>query len=315
MKDEAVSIIIPTKNAERYLEEQLRAIFSQEDVPRPEVVIIDSGSTDGTIRIAARYPVRLISIQPEEFNHGATRNLGAREATWSYLVFLTQDATPADDSWLKNLLRPLREDPAVAGAFSRHVPRPGCSLPLARQIVEEWPQAGGRQRIVKQVSSREELEARRPYYVYFANTSSCLRRSAWERFPFRDVDFGEDADWAERVLLAGCKVVYEPDSAVLHSHDYRLREQLRQHYDYGRMVRGARLAPAITLRRSVKTFLVSLRDDFNYIRKERRPRGQFLFSIPFHACCVLGRWLGEHSERLPRMVRDFLSRQRQIQEK
>lgn len=309
MKDEAVSVIIPTKNAERYLEEQLRAIFSQEDVPRPEVVIIDSGSADRTTQIASRYPVKLISIKPEEFNHGATRNLGAREARGDYLVFLTQDATPADGSWLKNLLRPLREDPAVAGAFSRHVPRPGCSLPLARQIEEEWPQAGGRQRIVKQVSSREELDARKPYYVYFANTSSCLRRSAWERYPFRDVDFGEDVDWAERVLLAGYTIVYEPDSAVLHSHDYRLREQLRQHYDYGRMVRSARLAPAMTFRRSVKTFLVSLRDDLTYIRKEHRPIEQFLFSIPFHACCVLGRWLGEHSEGLPGRVRMLLSRQ------
>jgi len=315
MKQEAVSVIIPTKNAERYLEEQLKAIFSQEDVPHPEVVIIDSGSTDRTKQIASRYPVRLISIKPEEFNHGATRNLGARAATGSSLVFLTQDATPADSSWLKKLLRPLREDQNVAGAFSRHVPRPGCSLALARQIEEEWPQAGGKQRIVKQVGSREELDARKPYYVYFANTSSCLRRSAWERFPFRDVDFGEDVDWAERVLLAGYTIVYEPDSAVLHSHDYRLREQLRQHCDYGRMVRSARLAPAMTLRQSAKTFLVSLRDDLRYIRRRGLPIEQFFFSIPFHACGVLGRWLGEHSDELPRMARGFLSRQRQIQKK
>ncbi len=309
MKGEAVSIIIPTKNAERYLEAQLRAIFSQEDVPQPEVVIIDSGSTDGTRRIAARFPAKIISIRPEEFNHGTTRNLGARESKGEYLVFLTQDATPADGAWLKNLLKPLLEDDDVAGAFSRHLPRPGCSLPLARQIEEEWPQAGGRQRIVKQVGSREELDARKPYYVYFANTSSCLRRSAWERFPFRDVDFGEDADWAEQALLAGYKIVYEPDSAVIHSHDYRLGEQLRQHYDYGRMVRSARLAPTITIRQSAKTFLVSLRDDLRYTRRRGLPIDRFYFSIPFHACCVLGRWLGEHSARFPSRLRLVLSRQ------
>ncbi len=314
MKNDAISIIIPTKNAERYLEEQLQAIFAQGGVPRPEVVIIDSGSTDGTRRIASRHPVRLISIKPEEFNHGATRNLGAREARGEYLVFLTQDATPADGSWLKNLLKPLIEDPTVAGAFSRHIPRHGCSLPLARQIEEEWPQAGGRERIVKRVSSREELEARKPHYVYFANTSSCLRRSVWERFPFRDVDFGEDVDWAERVLLAGYAIVYEPDSAVLHSHDYSLREQMRQHYDYGRMVRSAGLAPAMALSRSSKTFLVSLRDDLRYIRRKGLPIGRYPFSIPFHACCVLGRWLGEHSGSLPRRLRTSLSRQAAIKD-
>lgn len=315
MKNDAVSIIIPTKNAGQYLEEQLQAIFAQSGVPSPEVVIVDSGSTDGTGQIASRHPVRLISIKPEEFNHGATRNLGARESKGEYLVFLTQDATPVDDSWLKNLLKPLIQDPAVAGAFSRHIPRPGCSLSLARQIEEEWPQGGGMERIVKRVSSREELDARKPYYVYFANTSSCLRRSVWERFPFRDVDFGEDVDWAERVLLAGYAIVYEPDSAVIHSHDYSLREQMRQHYDYGRMVRSAELAPAMTLRRSAKTFLVSLRDDLRYVRRKRLPIAQYPFSIPFHACCVLGRWLGEHSEHLPQRLQTSLSRQGAIKDR
>lgn len=315
MKDGAVSIIIPTKNAERYLEEQLQAIFGQVGVPRPEVVIVDSGSTDGTGRIASRHPVRLVSIKPEEFNHGATRNLGARESGGEYLVFLTQDATPADAAWLRNLLKPLREDPGVAGAFSRHIPRPGCSLPLARQIEEEWPQGGGLERIVKRVGSRGELEARKPHYVYFANTSSCLRRSVLERFPFRDVDFGEDVDWAERVLLAGYTIIYEPDSAVLHSHDYSLKEQMRQHYDYGRMVRRAGLAPAMSIRRSAKTFLVSLRDDLRYVSRKGLPLRRFPFSIPFHACCVLGRWLGEHSDVLPRRLQASLSRQGAIKDR
>ena len=309
MSRDDVSVIIPVKNAGRFLDSQLRAVFSQEGVARPEVVIVDSGSTDDTRTVAARYPARVISIPPEEFNHGETRNLGAREARGDFLVYLTQDAVPANGAWLENLLRPLRGDAEVAGSFSRHVPRRGCSLPLARQIEEEWPQGGGLERIVKRVRSREELEERKPYYVYFANTSSCLRRSVWERFPFRRVEFGEDADWAERVLLAGYAIVYEPTSAVVHSHDYSLREQLRQHYDYGRFVRQARLAPPITARQTVKTALVSLRDDRAYARRKGVPAAQFLRGIPYHAACVLGRWLGEHSEALPAGLRGALSRQ------
>jgi rhamnosyltransferase len=313
MSDDTISIIIPVKNAERHLDEQLRAIFGQKGAPRIEVLLIDSGSTDATRRIAEQHPVRLISIRPEEFNHGGTRNMGARESKGVYLVFLTQDATPADDAWLAHLLKPLRDDGTVAGAFSRHVPRPGCSIPLVRQI-EEWPQCGGSERVVKRVSSRAELDARKPFFVYFANTSSCIRRSVWEKFPFREVEFGEDVDWAERVLLAGYAIVYEPSSAVLHSHDYTLREQIRQHYDYGRMVRSARLASAITVRQSVRTTLVSLRDDRRYIRRKGLPMRTLLGSIPYHASCVLGRWLGEHSERLPRTLRRHLSRQSQIKD-
>ncbi|MDD5557752.1 MAG: glycosyltransferase [bacterium] len=304
-----ISVIIPVKNAERYLDGQIAAILSQAGVARPEIIIIDSGSTDGTLRAAARAPARLIRIRPEEFNHGRTRNLGAREAAGDRLVFLTQDATPADDRWLANLVRPLDEDPGVAGSFSRHIPRPGCSISLARQIEEEWRQAGGPERIVKRVSSRAELEARKPFYTYFANTSSCLRRAVWERIPFSEVEFGEDVDWAERVLLAGHAIVYEPSSAVLHSHDYTLREQMRQHYDYGRMVRSARLAAVIGVRRSVETALVSLRDDARYMRRKGIPPWRLIGCVPFHAACASGRWLGEHSDRLPGAVHRFLSRQ------
>ncbi len=312
MKDEAVSIIIPVKNAGRYVEKQLRAIFSQDDVPQPKVILIDSGSTDETLRIAERYPVRVIHIRPEDFNHGETRNLGARESSGDYIVFLTQDATPANSSWLKNLIKPVREDEKVAGSFSRHIPRAGCSIPLARQIEEEWEQTGGLKRIVKQADSREELESRKSFYVYFANTSSCLRRSAWEKFPFRDVEFGEDADWVERVLLAGYRIVYEPSSAVLHSHDYSLGEQLRQHFDYGRFVRSSDLAPPITIRKTLATQMKSLGSDLRYIRRKGYPFRRFFYSIPFHTACVWGRWLGEHSEKLPMGLLKTLSRQKTI---
>lgn len=312
MRGEAVSVIIPTKNAERYIDEQFRAIFSQEGVGRPEVIIVDSGSGDATRRIAAAHSVRVISIKPEEFGHGSTRNLGARESKGDYLVFLTQDATPADSSWLRNLLMPLREDGTVAGAFSRHIPRAGCSLPLARQIEEEWPQTGGTERIVKRVMTREDIESHRPFYVYFANTSSCLRRSVWERMQFREVEFGEDADWAERALLAGYAIVYEPTSAVYHSHDYSAREQLRQHFDYGRFVRSSNLAPVITVRQSVATLLRCLKRDIDYIRRKGYPLGKILASIPYYTACIFGRWLGEHSERMPHGMMKRLSRQKSI---
>jgi rhamnosyltransferase len=308
----AVSVVIPVKNAGRFLDAQLASVFSQEGEGRPEVVVVDSGSIDDTLSIAARRGARVVRIRPEEFNHGETRNLGAGESSGGLIVFLTQDALPADGAWLRNLCAPLRGDPSVAGSFSRHIPRPGCPLPLERQIVEEWPQGGGLDRIVKRVGSRRELEERKPYFVYFANTSSCLRRSVWERFPFRRVEFGEDADWAERVLLAGYAVVYEPSSAVIHSHDLSLREQLRQHYDYGRFVRAARLAPPITVGRSAKTAAVSLRDDISYARRKGLPAARLLYSLPYHSACVLGRWLGEHSEALPARLRAALSRQKKI---
>ncbi|GAI52085.1 unnamed protein product [marine sediment metagenome] len=87
-----------------------------------EVIIIDSGSTDKTIEIAKEYPVRLIQIKPEEFGHGKTRNYGADISEGEYLVFLTQDAIPFDNNWLRYLISNL-EDENVAGVYNKQIPR------------------------------------------------------------------------------------------------------------------------------------------------------------------------------------------------
>jgi len=178
-----VSIIILTKNAQQYLDEILLAITHQ---------------------IAEKYPVRLHSIQPSDFSHGLTRNLGGElsHPDSQYLVYLTHDATPTEN-WLNNLIRPFEQDENIAGVFSRHIPRPDCNPSLMRQITEDWPQAGTMERVIKRIDDPLDFEQRKGHYVYFANTSSCLRRSVWDTYPFAEVDFAEDMDWAERVLLAG----------------------------------------------------------------------------------------------------------------
>jgi len=138
------SIILLVKNGERYLEELLDSVFAQRDAGQFEVVAIDSGSGDRSKEILRKFPLQLHEIPPQEFNHGATRNLGAKLACpdSQYLVYLTQDATPADASWLAHLIRPMQEDPEVGGVFSRHIPRPDAAPALARQLLTVW-QTGG----------------------------------------------------------------------------------------------------------------------------------------------------------------------------
>jgi rhamnosyltransferase len=64
----------------------------------------------------------------------------------------------------------------------------------------------------------------------FDNVSSCLRRSVWEEFPFGRTSFGEDLRWGKKVVEAGYKLVYEPRSAVFHSHERGAAYDLRRHY-------------------------------------------------------------------------------------
>ena len=102
--DILVSIVIPVKNGDYWLEHTLTALLNQELDKPFEVIVIDSGSTDSSLDIIRKHPVHLIQIQPETFNHGTTRNIGVQAAKGEYVVMTVQDARPVDNQWLKHLL-------------------------------------------------------------------------------------------------------------------------------------------------------------------------------------------------------------------
>jgi len=314
------------KNAAPYLPEILSAVLSQRLEAEFEVLAVDSGSTDATLQILARYPVRVIRIPPEAFNHGETRNLVAREAHFSsqFVVYLSQDALPRDDQWLSNLLSPFAEDPSVAGVFSRHIPRPGASPSLVRQLTTQW-QTGGEHRLVKQMpDSIAEYEANKDYYIYFSNTSSALRREVWRSIPFSPVGFAEDADWADRALRAGHKVVFEPKSVVVHSHDYSIIEQFRQNVDHTNAM-IALFDPPTYHDHSLwwRALLRCPREvwrDWRFLRTSpyhegTRPWAKLRWALrspAWHLASVVGGWAGANLERIPKPWRVRLGRQERL---
>ena len=123
-----VTIVIPTKNAGSILDECLKNVFKQKTKYEYEVICVDSGSIDGTLDIIKKYPVKLYQIPAEEFGHGKTRNYGASKGTGEYIVFLTQDAVPASDTWLENFIDAMKLDEDIVGGFGIHYPYPDCNI-------------------------------------------------------------------------------------------------------------------------------------------------------------------------------------------
>ena len=174
-----VSVLLPTKNGERYLAEVLESIRKQQGAfDLREIIAVDSGSRDRTLQILRQHQVRLWQIRPEEFGHGKTRNFAAAQARGEFLVFLSQDAIPANEHWLEHLLAPLREDPLIAGAFSRHRPRPNCHPMEWHRIVayELHSQSEGQ---VYTAAGNPDYERNPARYRIFANSSSAIRRSRY----------------------------------------------------------------------------------------------------------------------------------------
>jgi len=219
-----VSVIILLKNSRKYLEESLKGIFSQKTDLKFEVIAVDSGSTDNTLEIAGKYPVKIFQIPAEEFNHGLTRNYGVSRSQGGYAIFLTPDAVPADAHWMKKLIDDLEGDARIAGAYSRQVPHRNATA-LTKVRVGRFFTSGKEKRI-SYINDPEEFRKmslnERHRFCNFDNVSSCIRRSVWEKIPFPRTDFGEDLEWAIKVLAAGYKIVYESDSLVYHSHEYSI---------------------------------------------------------------------------------------------
>ena len=222
-----ISIVIPVKNGGSDLVRCLDAIARQRIDDEVEVVVIDSGSQDGSVERSRRLGARVHSIPPTEFHHGRTRNLGAELARGETLVFTSQDAYAADDTWLATLTAPLRHDDAVAGVYGRQLPKDDASPPERYFLDFLYGPAAREQRLDPDGELSFEL-------TLFSNVNSALPRSVWEAFPFaEDIVMSEDQEWSRRVLVSGRTIVYEPRAAVHHSHTYSLPGVVRRFFDSG----------------------------------------------------------------------------------
>ncbi len=212
----SASIIIRTKNEAKYLASTLDAILDQTQRPH-EIFIIDSGSADDTIEIARRYPVRILTIEPERWNYSRAINIAAAHATGEVLICLSAHCRPIDEHWLASLTQHLT-DPTVAGVWGpgyqpgREVPHPG----LAERQLTYGPE-------------------NRSWGL--SNSNSAIRRSLWQELPFDEtLPATEDKAWAMAMLARGLVIVHEPAAAVWHAaHDpknaFRRNRAVQSGYD------------------------------------------------------------------------------------
>jgi len=236
------TVCILTFNAERYLADILRSLRTQEIDGPFDVLVIDSGSTDGTLGILGDFPeVRLHEIPNSAFGHGKTRNLAARLSRGEYTAFLTHDAVPAGPHWLAELVRPMRVDPQVACVYGRQIPRAGCFPLLKYEINGVFAAAGAPYGITivdgSWLRDDKEALARASFYsdVNSAARTSVLR----DRVPYRDVEYAEDQLFGRDILEAGLRKAYAPSATVVHSNDLNLGEYRRRIVDEGVGLRRA----------------------------------------------------------------------------
>jgi len=230
-----ISTIIPVKNGAKWLPEAIAGILNQKLANDTEIIVIDSGSTDSSLEILRKLPVKLIQIAASEFNHGTTRNLGIQQATGEFVVMTVQDAVATDDQWLTNLLQPF-SDATVAGVCGQQVVphlagnnpidwfRP-ISAPISRKYY--FPDKDN----FDKLSNIEKAAICR-----WDDVNAMYRRQSLLRLPFKRVDFAEDVLWCRDALLNGLAIVYEPLARVNHYHfetpEYVYRRTFSEFYHF-----------------------------------------------------------------------------------
>lgn len=274
-KELDVSIVIPTKNAGPKFDQVLKAVFDQKTDYSYEVICVDSGSKDQTLDLIRKYPCRLIEIPASEFGHGKTRNFGASKGSGRYIVFITQDALPATDTWLQNFIDAMELDPEIAGGFGIHYPYPDCNLLDVRDLKTHFHGFGEENTIycLEDPVRYQIEEGYRHFLMFFSDNNACIRRSVWEKYPYPEVNFAEDQIWMKKMIEKGYHKVYCPYAPVYHSHNFSLTTYFARYYDeYKGVYEMNEYMVAQSVKELPGMLYRQVRADVDYIRQLPMPK-------------------------------------------
>ena len=207
-----ISIIIRTKNEEKWIGHCLNSIFNQKIDAIKEVILVDNESTDHTVEVAKRYPIsKFINIS--KFLPGKALNKGIRASTGDYIVCISAHCIPEKEDWLENMLSNFKDNPEIAGVYGRQMPLSFTDPIDKRDLLIAFG-------LDKRVQEKD---------YFFHNANSMVPRSVWKIFPFdEEVTNIEDRVWGKLVIKAGYKIIYEPKASVYHHHGLHHGNKLKR---------------------------------------------------------------------------------------
>ena len=245
------SIIIRTKNEERYLEHVL-LMLKKQSYKNYEIVIVEDNSTDRTLEIAEKYKCKIVKIPDGKFTYPYACNFGIRESMGEYIVFISGHSIPINAKWLENGLKYFKYK-KVAGVYAYPLTHYGVSL--FQNILYLLSRNFGNRRFI--ISNAKNMKIGRfdPYFHIFqfqwfpffiakkmkvgslGFTNAIIRRDLWEKYKINEkfAGGGEDHDWAKYWVAKGFVIVHDPNFKVYHSHDHGLIGWIKEFVGWTRM--------------------------------------------------------------------------------
>ena len=289
---EWVDVVIPTYRPDGRLEELLKRLGKQ-SCPIRHIYVINTRS-DRFPEDVEHIPGVIVShIDQEDFDHGATRNLGFSMSDAKIVVFMTQDAMPADSRLIENLIEPLGEE-LVGVSYARQLPASDCDFIERYTRRFNYPEES-------RIKGKEDIPELGIKTFFCSNVCAAYRRDVYEAlggFSRRTI-FNEDMILAGRMVQAGYKVAYAAGARVIHSHNYSGLQQFHRNFDLA--VSQADNPEVFSQVRSESEGIRLVKNTMGYLLKSRKP---YLIPVLVYksGCKYLGYKLGQNYRKLPQWV-------------
>lgn len=226
--NQRISLIIPTLNAEKYIDKLMGIIFSQ-TVVLDEIIVIDSESDDKTVELCHKYDlIKVIEIKRKDFDHGGTRNQAIQSSSGDIILMLSQDVTPLHHDYVEKLIQPLCDDEKCAACSGRQIAYDNAST--REKLVREF-----NYKDYNSVRDRSSLKDLGIKTFFMSDSCAAYKRRYMEKVGMYDAPClaSEDMLLAAKLINAGYRIAYCAEASVFHSHDYSLKSTYKRYFDTG----------------------------------------------------------------------------------
>ena len=228
METKKLDVIIPTYKPGEEFSHLLDRLEKQE-YPIHKILVMNTEEQFWNPEWEAAHPLLEVHhLKKEEFDHGGTRRRAAELSDGELLLFMTQDALPADRSLVGNLVSALEQEKGIGAAFARQLPRKDCSYVERYTRSFNYPEQS-------YVRWEKDLSRYGIKTFFCSNVCAAYKREAYEAAGgfVEHTIFNEDMICAGTLIRKGYGIAYAADARVIHSHNYKGREQFHRNFDLG----------------------------------------------------------------------------------
>ena len=276
------SIVIRCYNEAAHIGKLLYGILQQTE-KNIEIVVVDSGSTDGSLRIAKQYPVKTIEINPGDFSFGRSLNIGCSAATGEFILIASAHVYPIYADWVEKILSNF-ENPSIALTYGKQIGGRPTHF-SEHQIFAKW------------FPDKSDPQQDHP----FCNNANCaIRRAIWEQHRYDEELMGlEDIDWALRAMRKGYQIAYNAEAVVAHIHSEKPTQTFNRYRREAIALKKIYPNETFTFIDFLRLYIYNIVQDYQFALQTKLLRRNTLDILRFRLMQLWGTYYGfKHTENL-----------------